>query len=87
MAKRAIDLSVEELAATGAKAARTAARDARQAGLAVTGTVTTHDGGQVTTLLAQLLPSGTVTLVRNAGETAAEKAAPAPQPGLDTAAD
>jgi hypothetical protein len=87
MAKRAIDLSAEELAAMGAKAARTAADDAQRAGLAVTGTVTTYERGQATTLLAQLLPSGTVTFVRPAGETSAEEAPLAAQPGIDTAAD
>jgi hypothetical protein len=39
MAKRAVDLSVAELATMGAKAAQRAVQKARDAGLVVTGTV------------------------------------------------
>jgi hypothetical protein len=63
MAKRAVDLSVEELAAMGAKAARLAVKRARRAGLTITGTVDTYKEGQAASVLAQLHPSGTVTLV------------------------
>jgi hypothetical protein len=64
MAKRAIDLSVEELAAMGTKAARLAVQSAQQAGLTITGTIDTYNEGQAVSTLAQLLPSGTVTLVQ-----------------------
>lgn len=44
MAKRAVDLSVAELATLGAKAAQRAAQKARDAGLVVTGTVQFFEG-------------------------------------------
>ena len=69
MGKRAIDLSVEELAAMGAKAARAAAQESQHAGLTTTGSVTVYEKEQAASVLAQLLPSGTVTFVRNADET------------------
>jgi hypothetical protein len=68
MGKRATDLSVEELAAMGARAARAAAQESQRAGLTTTGSVTTYEKKQAASVLAQLLPSGTVTFVRNADE-------------------
>jgi hypothetical protein len=44
MAKRAVDLSVAELATMGAKAAQRAVQKARDAGLVVTGTVQFFEG-------------------------------------------
>jgi len=82
MAKRAADLSLEELAALGAKAAQQAVAKARQHGLVITGTVDYFDGDQSVSSLAQLHPSGTVTLVelsegdRNGGERSLPKSAP-----------
>jgi hypothetical protein len=66
MAKRAVDLSIDELAAMGAKAARAAAQESQHAGLTLTGSVTTYDETQPASVLAQLHPSGTVTFVRHA---------------------
>lgn len=63
MGKRAVDLSLDELAALGGKAARQAVAKAQQRGLTVTGTVDFFDGEQAVSSLAQLQPSGTVTLV------------------------
>jgi hypothetical protein len=63
MAKRAVDLSVEELAAIAAKAARSAAQKAQNAGLSITGTVNTSKNSQPSESLARLHPSGTATLV------------------------
>ena len=69
MGKRAIDLTLEELAALGGKAARQAASKAQQRGLTVTGTVDFFDGDQAISSLAQLLSTGTVTLVeKGAGD-------------------
>lgn len=67
MGKRAVDLTLEELAALGGKAARQAVAKAQQRGLTVTGTVEFFDGQQSVSSLAELQPSGTVTLVE-AGE-------------------
>lgn len=64
MTKRAIDLSVEELAAMGAKAARLAALKSQSAAQVITGTIDVFEDGKAASSLAQLLPSGTVTLVR-----------------------
>jgi hypothetical protein len=86
MTKRVIDLSTEELAAMGAKAARAAAQRAQTDGLAITGTVTIYERGQANTTLAQLHPSGTVTLVRQASTAPAERPADAGR-GRDKAAD
>lgn len=63
MTKRAVDLSLEELAAMGAKAALRAANAARDAGLVVTGTVDFDEGDQPISSLAERQPSGTVTLL------------------------
>jgi hypothetical protein len=63
MTKRAVDLSVQELAAMGAKAARLAVHASQAAGLVVTGTIDVYEAGQAASSLAQLHPSGTVTLV------------------------
>jgi hypothetical protein len=63
MKKRAVDLSLEELAAIGANAALRAANDAREAGLILTGTVDLVEEGQTISTLAERQPSGTVTLL------------------------
>jgi hypothetical protein len=63
MTKRAVDLSLGELAAMGANAALRAADAARAAGLVVTGTVDFVDGDQPISSLAERQPSGTVTLL------------------------
>ena len=63
MSKRAVDLSLEELAAVGAKAALRAANAARDAGLVVTGTVDFDEGDQSRSSLAERQPSGAVTLL------------------------
>ncbi len=76
MAKRAVDLSVEELAAMGAKAARLAVQNAQRAGLTITGTIDTYQEGQAASSLAQLHPSGTVTLVQEAGPGPKSKSPP-----------
>ena len=68
MGKRAVDLTLEELAVLGGKAAFQAASKAQQSALTVTGTVDFFDGEQQVSSLAQLLPSGTVTLVEKSGE-------------------
>jgi hypothetical protein len=62
MRKRAVDLSLEELAAMGANAALKAAKDAEEAGLVVTGTVDFLEEGQAVSSLAERHPTGTVTL-------------------------
>jgi len=67
MRKRAVDLSVEELGAMGAKAAHRAVQSAQRAGLVVTGTIDIFEKGQAASSIAQVLPSGTVTLVREDG--------------------
>jgi hypothetical protein len=67
MGKRAVDLSVEELAALGAKAARLAAQKAQKAGLSITGIVNTSKNGQPSESLARLHPSGTVTVAGKGG--------------------
>jgi hypothetical protein len=87
MAKRAVDLSVEELAAMGARAARVAAQDAQKAGLIVTGTVDTFEEGQARSALAQLHPTGTVTLVKEAGEASPQERAKIAKRSRDKAAD
>jgi hypothetical protein len=63
MRKRAVDLSLEELAAMGASAALRAAKKAQDAGLIVTGTVDFREDGQAVSSLAERHPSGAVTLV------------------------
>ena len=63
MNKRAVDLSLEELAALGANAALRAATEAQDAGLVVTGTVDFPEDGQTVSSLAERQPSGTVTLL------------------------
>jgi hypothetical protein len=63
MRKRAVDLSLEELAAMGANAALRAANKAQDAGLVVTGTVDFLEDGQAASSLAQRHPSGAVTLL------------------------
>jgi hypothetical protein len=64
MRKRAVDLSLEELAVMGANAALRASKRAQDAGLIVTGTVDFREGGQAVSSLAQRHPSsGAVTLL------------------------
>ena len=63
MSKRAVDLSLEELAALGANAALRAAQKAQEAGLAVVGTVDFLEDGQAVSSLAERHPSGSVTLL------------------------
>lgn len=60
MRKRAVDLSLEELAALGGNAALRAAKKAQDAGLVVTGTVDFLENGQAVSKLAQRQPSGVV---------------------------
>ena len=62
MRRRAVDLTIEELAALGANAALRAANDAQAAGLVVTGTVDFLEDGQPRSSLADRLPSGTVAI-------------------------
>jgi hypothetical protein len=76
MTKRAIDLSTEVLAAMGAKAARAAAQNAQKAGLIVTGTVDMYHEGQAASSLAQLHPSGTVTIVQKDNRTSPKEGLP-----------
>lgn len=63
MRKRAVDLSLQELATMGANAALSAAKKAQDAGLVVTGTVDFLEDGQAASSLAQRHPSGAVTLL------------------------
>jgi hypothetical protein len=63
MSKRAVDLSLEELAAMGANAALRASNAASDAGLTVGGTVDFADDDQPISSLAERQPSGTVTLL------------------------
>lgn len=69
MRKRAVDLSLEELAAMGANAALRAANKAQDAGLIVTGTVDFLEDGQAASSLAQRHPSGSVTLLAVGADT------------------
>jgi hydroxyethylthiazole kinase-like sugar kinase family protein len=63
MRKRAVDLSLEELAAMGANAALKAAQKAQDAGLVVTGTVDVVKDGRIVSSLAERRPSGAVALL------------------------
>jgi N-acetylglucosamine kinase-like BadF-type ATPase len=63
MRKRAVDLSLEELAAMGANAALKAAQKARDAGLVITGTVDVVKDGRIVSSLAERRPSGAVALL------------------------
>jgi hypothetical protein len=63
MPKRAVDLSLEELAAMGANAALKAAQKAQDAGLAVTGTVDLLADGRIVSSLAERRPSGAVAVL------------------------
>lgn len=72
MRKRAVDLSIEELAALGANAALRAAQQAQAAGLTVTGTVDFLEGDQPRSSLADRHPSGAVTIRRSAEMIVAE---------------
>jgi hypothetical protein len=62
MSKRAVDLSLEELAAMGANAALKAAQKAQDAGLAVTGAVDFLEDGRIVSSLAERRASGAVVL-------------------------
>lgn len=82
MPKRAVDLSVGELGAMGAKAALSAVHKAQKAGLVITGTIDIYEKGQAASSLAQALPSGTVTLIRQgAGELMEEAVSTKPPRG------
>jgi len=59
----------------GARAARLAAQDAQKAGLIVTGTSEVYEEGQARSTLAQLHPTGAVTLVKEAGGTSPQERA------------
>jgi hypothetical protein len=63
MNKRAVDLSLEELAAMGANAALKGSNDARAAGLAAVGVAEVRQDGCVAPALVQRHPSGIVTLL------------------------
>ena len=63
MRKRAVDLSLEELAAMGANAALKAAEKAQDAGLAVTGTFDLLVDGRIVSSLAERRPSGVVEVI------------------------
>ena len=63
MNKRAVDLSLEELAAMGANAALQAANEARDAGLTVVGGAEVRLGDKLAPALMQRHPSGIVTLL------------------------
>jgi hypothetical protein len=63
MRKRAVDLSLEELAAMGVNAALEAAQKTQDAGLTVTGVVDFLEDGHLVSSLAERRPSGTVTLL------------------------
>jgi hypothetical protein len=73
MTKRAVDLSTEVLAALGARAARAAAQNAQKSGLIVTGTIDMYQNGQAKSSLAQLHPSGTVTIVHKSDQTSTDQ--------------
>jgi hypothetical protein len=75
MRRRAVDLSLEELAAMGANAALRAAKNAEDAGLVVTGTVDFLESDQAVSSLAERHPTGTVTLLGAAvgGQSGASK--------------
>jgi hydroxyethylthiazole kinase-like sugar kinase family protein len=73
MRKRAVDLSLEELAAMGANAALKAAQKARAAGLVVTGTVDVVKDGRIISSLAERRPSGAVALLDESGAGASGK--------------
>jgi hypothetical protein len=63
MGKRAVDLSLEELAVLGANAALRAAQKAQDAGLVVTGTVDFLEDGRPASSLAERHSSGAVTVL------------------------
>jgi len=87
MSKRVVDISIEELAAMGAKAARAAVQRSRAAGQVVTGTVRVFERGKATSVLAQQLPSGTVTRVKQAEEAAGSAEAVSRGQARDQATD
>lgn len=73
MSKRAVDLSLEELAAMGASAALKSARKTYGAGLTVVGTIDVVQAGRVVSTLAQRSSAGTITAL-NEAEAAADDA-------------
>lgn len=89
MRKRAVDLSLVELAAMGANAALKAAQKAHDAGLAVTGTVDFRDDDRIVSSLAERSPSGTVALldVRAAGTPGDSDAPKSGKPDAGKSAD
>jgi hydroxyethylthiazole kinase-like sugar kinase family protein len=89
MRKRAVDLSLEELAAMGANAALKAAQKARDAGLVVTGTVDVVKDGRIISSLAERRPSGAVALldVSGAGTSGNSEASKSGKPDTGKPAD
>ncbi len=79
MGKRAVDLTIEELAALGANAALRAAKDAQAAGLTVIGTVDFLEKEGPASTLAERHPSGAVTL-RVSGQTVASESSKSVDP-------
>ena len=71
----------------GARAARLAARDAQKARLIVTGTSDVYDEGQARSTLAQLHPTGTLTLVKEADGTSPRERATIAKRSRDRAPD
>jgi hypothetical protein len=78
MDKKAVELTLEELAALGARAARRAADAALDHGLVITGTLDVYEGEQPKSVIAQLHASGTVTLLEEGKQPAAESESQAP---------
>jgi hypothetical protein len=73
MRKRAVDLSLKELAAVGADAALRAAKKAQDAGLVLTGTVDFLEDGKAVSSLAQRHPSRGITLLAVGADSAESK--------------
>jgi len=88
MRKRAVDLSLEELAAMGANAAMRAAQQAQDVGLTVTGTVDFLEDGCVVSPLAERRPSGSVAVLGAIGaESQANSDARSGKPDARSSAD
>jgi len=87
MRKRAVDLTIEELAVLGANAALRAANEAQAAGLVVTGTVDFLEDGQPRSSLADRLPSGVVTIRGTDAGVAPEGGTPGSHPTRRKPAD
>jgi hypothetical protein len=71
----------------GAKAARRAAQDALTSGLTITGTIDSYEQGQAASSLAELHPSGVVTLVREDSAISIERDAPTARRGHGKVSD